>query len=113
MTQPRESFSVFYAHVFLPEHKNPLNVGLHVLGTVLGLALVVTAGIMGALWWALLFPVVHAVPGLVGHRLVERSDAVGDLRVTRKDFSPLWFIAANHRMTWELVTRGCYWRSRV
>jgi hypothetical protein len=57
--------------------------------------------------------VVHAVPGLLGHRLFERNAAVGDLRVTRQDHSPLWFIAANHRMSWELLTRGFHWRSRA
>jgi hypothetical protein len=46
----------------------------------------------------------HAVPGLVGQRLVERNAAVGDLRVTRTDYRILWFIAANHVMTFELLT---------
>jgi hypothetical protein len=53
----------------------------------------------------LLFPVVHALPGLVGHRLFERDAAVGDVRVLRRDFSPLWFIVANHLMAWQLLRR--------
>ena len=32
---------------------------------------------------------------------LERNTAVGDLRVTRTDFPTWWFIAANHRLTWE------------
>jgi hypothetical protein len=106
------TFSDFYRSVFLPEHRHPANVALHVLGTVLGLALVPAALALGLPWLILAFPVVHAAPGLIGHRLFERNAAVGDIRVTRKDHSPLWFIAGNHRMSWELATRGFHWRSQ-
>ncbi|MFM2398098.1 MAG: hypothetical protein RL341_255 [Pseudomonadota bacterium] len=99
-------FDTFYRTVFLAEHRHPLNIALHVLGTLGGLAWLVAAPLMGLAWLVLLFPAVHALPGLIGHRLVERDAAVGDVRVTRKDYSPLWFIAANHRMTWALITRG-------
>jgi hypothetical protein len=112
MKPKRADFASFYADVFLPEHQHPLNVGLHVLGTVAALAFVVAVSLAGPLWLLLLFPVVHAAPGLIGHRLVERNEVVGDLRVTRNDYSPLWFIAGNHRMTWDLVTKGFYWRAR-
>ena len=61
---------------------------------------------IGMPWLALLYAVVHVAPGLLGHRYFERNTEIGDLRVTRKDYSPLWFIAGNHRMTWELVRRG-------
>jgi hypothetical protein len=104
-------FSEFYRSVFLPEHRHPANVALHVVGTVLGLSLLPVAFVAGMPWLALLFPLVHAVPGLLGHRLFERSAEVGDVRVTRKDYSPLWFIAGNHRMSWELATRGFHWRA--
>jgi hypothetical protein len=105
-------FDNFYERVFLPEHKHPLNIALHVFGTLAGLAWLVATPLMGAPLLALLFPVVHALPGLIGHRMVERNAAVGDVRVTRKDHSPLRFIAANHRMTWELFTRGTLARPR-
>lgn len=104
-------FSGFYAQVFLPEHQHPGTVALHVFGTVVALIFVATVFALGQGWWALLFPVVHALPGLLGHRLWERNAAVGDVRVTRKDYSPLWFILANHRMTWELAVKGFYWRA--
>jgi hypothetical protein len=52
----------------------------------------------------LLFPVVHAAPGLLGHRLFERDAVVGDLRVTRTDFPKAWFIAANHVLAWEVLS---------
>jgi hypothetical protein len=104
------SFSRFYTDVFLAEHRAKANIAMHVIGTFAGLALLIFAGTAGPIWWALAFPVIHALPGLVGHRLFERNDEVGDLRVTRTDYSPLWFIAANHRMTFELLFRGWYWR---
>ena len=112
MSPPRKLFSVFYANVFLPEHQHAVTVALHALGTVLGLVFCAAALASSQPGWVVLFPVVHAVPGLIGHRLVERNAAVGDLRVTRTDYSPLWFIAANHRMTWELLTKGFYWREK-
>jgi hypothetical protein len=100
------SFKQFYAQHFLAEHQHPLNIALHAAGTVAGLVFAAWVLLALPLWYLLLFPVVHALPGLVGHRLVERNAAVGDVRVTRTDFSPLWFIAANHLMTWRLLTRG-------
>jgi hypothetical protein len=36
-----------------------------------------------------------------------RNPQVGDLRVLRKDFPALWFIAANHRLTAEALRDGC------
>ena len=98
------NFERFYSEHFLPEHQHPVNVALHVLGTLLGLAFVPLALLSAWPWLVLLFPAVHAVPGLLGHRLLERNQAVGDLRVLRKDFSPLWFIWANHKLTWQLLT---------
>jgi hypothetical protein len=100
------NFDTFYKTVFRAEHLHPLNVALHVLGSVAGLVWLVATPLIGMWVLVLLFPLVHAVPGLIGHRFLERNAAVGDIRVTRTDYSPLWFIAANHRMTWELLTRG-------
>jgi hypothetical protein len=100
------NFDTFYKTAFRLEHQHPLNIALHIFGTVAGLVRLVAAPLMGISVLVLLFPVIHALPGLIGHRLVERNAAVGDVRITRKDYSPLWFIAANHRMTWELLTRG-------
>jgi hypothetical protein len=93
----RPPFPIFYQEHYLAEHKVPANVALHMLGTIMGLALLAVA-MIGAVspWWALAFPIVHAAPGLIGHRLFERNQAVGDTRITRTDFPPHWFIAANH-----------------
>jgi hypothetical protein len=106
----KSRFKEFYEKVFLFEHQNPANVALHVFGTVLGVVFVGTVLVFGNPWLALAFPVVHAVPGLIGHRMFERNSVVGDIRVTRKDYSPLWFIAGNHLMTVELLLKGFYWR---
>jgi hypothetical protein len=99
-------FKTFYAHHFLREHQHPLTVALHVIGTVAGLAYPPLIFLFGwSPWLVLGFPAVHALPGLLAHRLVERNADVGDLRFTRSDFPPHWFIAANHLLTAQLVLR--------
>jgi hypothetical protein len=99
----RPSFATFYREVFLPEHQHPLNVALHIAGTVAGLAWIPLTLAAPGLWKfaILLFPLVHGAPGLMGHRLLERNAAVGDARWRRTDFSPWMFILANHRLTAE------------
>ncbi len=104
------SFDVFYRDTFLPEHRHPANIVLHVAGTLASAGLVIWAFVAGQPLWALLYPLVHVGPGLIGHRLFERSAEAGDLRVTRRDAPLVWFIAGNHRMVWELATRSSYWR---
>jgi len=111
MKDQQPEFSEFYHRVFLAEHQHPLNVALHVFGTLVSGVFLVSVLLLGWPWLALFYPVLHAAPGLIGHRLFERNTAVGDLRVTRKDYSPLWFIAGNHRMTFDLVRKGFYWRT--
>ncbi len=109
MTTPfvsRLSFFGFYRDVFLQEHQHGLNIAFHVLGTMAGLALAAWSVLSGHVWFLLLFPVVHAAPGLLGHRMWERNETVGNLRVNRKDYSPLWFIAANHLLFGRVVRLG-------
>jgi hypothetical protein len=106
----RTGFRAFYREHFLAEHRHPANVALHVFGTIASAAFLVAALASTLPWLALLYPVVHAAPGLIGHRLFERNAAVGDVRVLRTDFSPLWFIAGNHVMTFDLL-RSCWHRS--
>jgi hypothetical protein len=105
------AFSDFYRDTFLAEHRHPGNIAFHVFGTIISAVFVVAVLSVGMPWLVLVYPIIHAVPGLIGHRLFERSASVGDVRVMRNDFSPLWFIAGNHRMTWDLVTKGFYWRA--
>lgn len=103
---PALTFGQFYRNHYLPEHRHPANVALHLAGTVAGLAFVVWVLAAAPLYWLPLFLAVHALPGLIGHRLFERNATVGDVRVLRRDFSPLWFIAANHLLLWRLVRHG-------
>lgn len=95
----RVGFDSFYRDHFVPEHSHPANVALHIFGTLAGLLLIAASLTVIPLWWALLFPVVHVAPGLIGHRLFDRNEAVGDVRVLRKDFPLWWFLWGNHRMT--------------
>jgi hypothetical protein len=111
MATVKARFFDFYHDVFLSEHRDPRNVAFHVFGTLFSLACLMIPLTSEYPWMGLLYPVVHATPGLVGHRLFERDNRVGDLRVNRKDFSPIWFIAANHVMTADLLLKGFYWRN--
>ncbi len=104
-TENRASFDDFYNGAFIQEHQHPLTIALHVFGTVAGLLWLVVTPILGMWYLIILFPIVHAVPGLIGHRLFERNKEVGDVRITRKDFPIVWFIIANHRLTWDLIRR--------
>lgn len=106
------SFSDFYRSHFLPEHRHPVNVGLHVAGTLVSAAFVPFVLATASPLYLLLYPLVHAVPGLVGHRLFERNAVIGDVRVLRKDFSPLWFIAANHVLSFEVSRQALGGRAR-
>jgi hypothetical protein len=47
---------------------------------------------------------------LIGHRLFERNFVLGDLRFVDGHYPPLWFIVANHIMTWEVLARPFGWR---
>jgi hypothetical protein len=99
------NFNSFYRDHFIPEHTHPGNIALHVFGTLAGLALIAASFTIIPGWWALLFPVVHVGPGLIGHRLFDRNEAVGDMRVLRRDFPLWWFVLANHRMTVRITRR--------
>ena len=110
MTTPSSiGFWAFYRDHFQAEHHHPINRGLHIVGTLLGTAFVPLALLSPWVWLVALYPVVHAAPGLLGHRLFERNAQVGDVRVLRKDFSPLWFIAGNHVLTYEAARAGLKW----
>jgi hypothetical protein len=111
MVQPsatRGTFMQFYRGAYWDEHRVPVNLAFHIFGTVAGLTLLIASATIIASWWAVAFPVVHVLPGLIGHRLFERAEAVGDARIFRTDVPGWWFVAANHMMTgrmiWALVT---------
>jgi hypothetical protein len=104
--QSKMTFWNFYDKVFLAEHQHLANVAFHVVGTLAGLAYLITIPLFAATQkapWMIgllpLFPVVHAVPGLIGHKLFEPNPDVGDVRVFRKDYPTYWFLFGNHVMT--------------
>lgn len=107
MSSIRISFDTFYREVFLPEHRHPLNVALHIGGTLAGLAWIPFTLSAPGLWKlaVLMFPVVHGAPGMLGHRLLERSAEVGDARWQRTDYPAWLFIIANHRLMLERLFR--------
>ena len=100
----RSDFDRFYNDHYLPEHLHPGNVALHVAGTVGALVFAGVALLSPLPWLALLFPVVHVAPGLVGHRLFERNAVVGDARALRTDFPRRWFFVAGYRLTLDTAT---------
>lgn len=101
---PAVDFGTFYREHYLPEHRHPATVAMHVAGTLLSAAWIPATLLSPLPWLALLYPVVHAAPGLLAHRVFERNALVGDIRVTRRDFPKRWFIAANHVLTWRVLT---------
>jgi hypothetical protein len=101
-------FMDFYREAYWEEHNVPMNLALHMLGTIAGVVLLIASATIISPWWALAFPIVHIVPGLIGHLLFERAEAIGYARIFRTDVPGWWFVAANHMMTaqmiWDFVT---------
>lgn len=114
MQSALSSFDAFYSTVFLDEHRHPVNAALHVFGAIVSTVAVGAALLAPGAWkfTALLYPVIHAAPGLLGHRLFERNVEVGDIRVTRKDHPAWWFILGNYRMTADLLLGRLAWDRR-
>ena len=98
------SFGEFYATAYRSDHRHPINLALHIIGVFSGLGVIVASLTIWPLWTALAFPVAHVVPGLIGHRLFDRDEAVGDARLTRTDFPLWWFLVANHLMVARVLT---------
>jgi hypothetical protein len=102
------TFKDFYREAYWDEHKVPINIAIHMAGTMAGVLLLVASVTVISPWWALAFPIVHIGPGLIGHRLFERAEVIGDARIFRTDVPGWWFIFANHMMTgrmlWAFVT---------
>jgi hypothetical protein len=106
-----QSYMDFYREAYWEEHNVPMNLALHIFGTIAGVALLIASATIISAWWALAFPVVHAVPGLIGHRLFERANAVGDARIFRTDVPIWWFMVANHMMTATFIWRALtFWK---
>jgi hypothetical protein len=102
----KPTFEDFYTNIFIPEHQNPWNVGFHAVGVFSSLALIglVAAKKLHPLY-LLTYPGVVAVPGLIGHRLFERNEVIGDARFLRKDYPLHYFLIGNYYITWDLIFR--------
>jgi hypothetical protein len=98
-------FLHFYREAYWEEHQVPINIAIHMAGTIAGMLLLIASVTIISPWWALAFPIVHVLPGLIGHRLFERADAIGDARIFRTDVPGWWFIVANHMMTAQMIWR--------
>lgn len=103
-TDTRSTFSTFYKTTYRTDHRHPANLAMHIIGVVAGLAVIAASLSVWPLWAALVFPIVHVVPGLIGHRFFDRDQAVGDLRLTRTDYPLWWFLIANHLMAARVLT---------
>jgi hypothetical protein len=110
---PNVRFRDFYRGPYLEEHRHPATVSLHVLGTLAGLAILIGSLMSPFPYLAILFPVVHATPGLLGHRLFERNRDIGDVRILRKDYPKIWFMIANHILVLDLLRGGPHRTVRV
>jgi hypothetical protein len=106
MASPRGSFIDFYRTQYRNEHKIAANVFFHLIGVAAGLATITASLTIWPIWSILLFPVAHAVPGLIGHRLFERDASVGDVRVFRSDVPGWWFLIANHMLAVDILIPG-------
>jgi hypothetical protein len=91
-------FADYYRDHFIPEHQHPVNIGLHVIGAISAVALVIASVTVIPIWWALMFPIVQGLPGLIGHRFFERDADFGDLRFTRTDAPFYWATLAGFVM---------------
>lgn len=98
-------FDEFYTTVFLKEHQNKWNISFHVAGTLASVYLL--SGVATGKYrfrHLLAYPVLLALPGLIGHRLFEPSPQVGDLRVLRDEFPAYWFLVGNYVMTCDVLS---------
>lgn len=97
-------FKTFYKTAYRSDHVHPANLALHCIGVVAGLAVIIASVTIWPLWTAIAFPIVHVAPGLLGHRLFDRDEKIGNMRLMRKDFPLWWFVAANHLMAIDVFT---------
>ncbi len=67
-----QSFEEFWPY-YVGEHKDPLNRGLHYLGTTLAIGSVATAALTLNPGWLLVAPVVGYGPAWFGHFVIERN----------------------------------------
>ena len=85
-----QSFEEFWPF-YLGEHKDPLNRGLHYLGSSLAIGTIAAAALTANPAWLLLTPVVGYAPAWFGHFVIE-----GNRPATFKH--PLWSLRGDLKM---------------
>ena len=86
-------FFVYYVNA----HSHPANRLMHLIGTVLGITVVIAAFVMGRPLYALLFPVVAYSFAWTGHFLIEKN--------TPATFGhPMWSFISDFRMLALMLT---------
>ncbi|MFW5875807.1 MAG: Mpo1-like protein [Myxococcota bacterium] len=95
--EPIRSFEEFWPY-YVGEHRNPINRGLHYLGTSMALGAVATAAVTRNPKWLLAAPVLGYGPAWVGHFFLEQN------KPATFDY-PLWSLMADFKML-GLAVRG-------
>src|SRR6516162_660358 len=99
MTEPPafDSYDEFFSF-YLEQHSHPGNRALHGLGTILGIAVVIAAFVLGHPWFALLFFPVGYGFAWTGHLLIEKNKPA--------TFGhPWWSLVSDFRMLGLMLTR--------
>jgi len=88
-----DEFFLFY----LRAHSHPANRILHLLGSLLGLAVVIASFALGHPWYALLWPLIGYGFAWFGHFVIE-----GNKPATFGH--PWWSFISDYRMVWLMLT---------
>ena len=67
-----QSFEEFWPY-YVGEHKDPVNRGLHYVGTTLAIGTVAAAALTVNPAWLLLTPIVGYAPAWIGHFVIEKN----------------------------------------
>ena len=95
-TQQFSTYGEFFIY-YVRAHSHPANRIMHLLGTTLGLAVVISAFLLGHPWYAMLFPVVAYSFAWTGHFVIEKN--------TPATFGhPFWSFISDFRMLALMVT---------
>lgn len=94
-SKPIENYTEFY-QFYLNEHKNPINRLLHVIGTTIVLALVITAIVHRNMYWFIFVPISGYGFAWIGHFFFEKNKPA-----TFK--YPLWSLKSDFKMYFDIL----------
>jgi hypothetical protein len=90
------SYDDFFAY-YLAQHSHAANRRMHTIGTLLGLAVMIAAFVLGHPWYALLWPPIAYGFAWTGHFLLERN-------VPATFGHPFWSFISDFRMVGLMLT---------